>query len=469
MYFIGREKELAFLENEYAQFSSFVALTGREGLGQTAIINAFEQGKNAMRFSALIEIDSQCRRRFQDSLTKYTGAQYLENRELDSWESLFLAIAEYKPNEKKLIIMDNVQFLIEANNRFLFLLRNCWDGFLSKCNIMLITAGPIRTTTVQHYFRKDGIFRDGVVRVLHMQVFTFAELHTHHPDLNFTQLVELYTFTGGVPLYLDMFGEGTNIMGCLEDFVMNDSGYNRELPLQLLEKELREPATYFSILTAISRGNTKLQDIAKTLDMKTNSLGPYLSLLMKLDLIERQVPVTEATPEKSHKGMYVISDHFVDFWFKFISPYHTKLDQGNTAYVREKLEEGYLNRLVRPSYIKICRQILVTLCDAGEINFSPERIGSFWSADCIPSIDIIAINKEQNQIFVANCYYLSAGESVTPAEYITLSQHLADIEELKAFENVTFGLFTNTGFNSTLQDLARSSDNIILIEQTKTI
>lgn len=469
MYFIGREAELEFLEREYVAYSSFVALTGREGLGQTAILNAFEVGKDAMRFSALIEIDSQCRRRFRNALAEYTGDAYLENRRTDTWEELFLAIASYKPGAKKLIIIDNVQFLIEANNRFMFLLRNFWDEFLSKCNIMLITAGPVRTTTVQHYYRKDGIFRDGVVKVMHMRLFTFLELRTHHPTLNFRQLVELFTFTGGVPLYLDMFGDGTRIMDCLEEFVMSSSGHNRELPLKMLEKELREPATYFSILSAISQGNTKLQDIAKTLDMKTNSLGPYLSLLMKLDLVVRKVPVTEPLPAKSHKGMYVICDHFWDFWFKFISPYHAKLDQGNTAYVRQKLEAGYIEQLVRPSYVKICGQILDSLCAQGKVKFSPARTGTFWSTDGTPPVDIISVSKDGDQIFFANCHYLNEGEEVTTSEFRALAKAHADIFELKVYESVIFGLFTNTGFSPAVKDLARNSNNIVLIEQTSVV
>lgn len=464
--FIGREKELAFLENEYARKSSYVALMGREGLGQTALINAFERGKNSLHFSALIEIDSQCRRRFIKTLSEYTGPGYLGECNLDSWEGFFRAIAQYRPTVKKLVIIDNVQFLIEANNNFFNILRRCWDEFLCDHNIMLITAGPFRTTTVQHYVKKDGIFQDGVVKSLHLRTFNFLDLGSHHPALTFSQLTDLYTFTGGVPKYLDMFGDGTTIMDCLELYVMNQSGSYHELPLQMLEKEVREPATYFSILNAIAEGNNRLLDIANTLGLKTNSLGPYLSLLVNLNLIERRIPVTESVPEKSRKGMYRISDHFLDFWFQFISPYQVKLDQGNTAYVRQVLEQNYVERLVKPSYIKICSEIFTSMCLDGTVDFKIDRIGTYWNGDNTSPIDIIAVDESRERLFVANCYYLSAGECVPPEAHAIISQSLAGIEELKHYKDILYGFFTNQRFPSSMTTLAENYRHILLIRET---
>ena len=467
MRFIGREKELAFLEAEYAKKSSFVALWGREGYGQTSIINAFESGKPSLRFSALIEVDSQCRRRFRKAVAAYTGESFLADRPTESWEDLFRAIAGFQTEGKKLIILDNVQFLIEANKDFLFILRKCWDEFLSKGNVMLMTAGPIRTSTVQHYQSKDSIFQDGEVKVLYMRRFRLKELWEHHPNLSFAHLVDLYTFTGGVPAYLDMFGDGTHDLDCLETHVMSTSGYSHERPLGLLEREVREPATYFSILVAIADGNSKLLDIANTLHMKTNALGPYLSLLVKLGLIERRIPVTEENPEKSRKGMYCISDHFLNFWFQYICPNQEELDRGNTGLVRKHLEETYVQKLVVPAYVKVCRELLEDFCQDGKLPFTPQRIGAYWNTDSTCPIDIIAIDQERNQLLVADCFYLAPGEHVPPEAFGTLMRNLAAIEELCRYKEVVYCLFSNRAFPPALTELAHTSDHIHLVQETE--
>lgn len=465
MEFIGREVELEMLETEYAKENSYVALIGRQGFGQSALLNRFASNKKVFHFSAMIEIESQCIRRFVRDMAMYTGEEYLKDKELETWESAFQALAEYKSDEKKLIILDDVQFLIEANRDFFRILRKCWDDYMADKRIMLITAGPLMTTTVQYYFAKDGLFKDGVVKGLRLRAFYFLELRTHHPSLNFSQLTELYTITGGVPKYLDMFGHGFRIMDDIEEQVMRKSGYHYEMPLQLLEKEVREPATYFSILNVIAEGNNKLLDIARALRLKTNSLGPYLSLLIKLNLIERRIPVTEASPDKSRKGMYAISDHFADFWFKFISPNRVVLEEGNSAYVRKIVEDNYVESLIHPSYIKISREIFTSLCNQGKIKFVPDKIGSHWNGDNTSMIDLIAIDTKNKRLFVADCFFLPEGGLVPSDAFGELARKLANISELAGYKEVYYGFFTNRDFHPALKALARDDTHVKLIQE----
>lgn len=64
----------------------------------------------------------------------------------------------------------------------------------------------------------------------------------------------------------------------------------------MLKEELREPKIYLAILKAISQDQRKLGKIANQLGLDKNVLNKYLSVLLNLKIVERQLPITENTP-----------------------------------------------------------------------------------------------------------------------------------------------------------------------------
>jgi len=53
--------------------------------------------------------------------------------------------------------------------------------------------------------------------------------------------------------------------------------------------------------------------IASAMGVKQTSLTKYLRTLIDLDIIERQIPVTEEKPDMGKRGLYYIKDNFMDF------------------------------------------------------------------------------------------------------------------------------------------------------------
>ena len=95
--------------------------------------------------------------------------------------------------------------------------------------------------------------------------------------------------------------------------------------------------SYFSVIKAIAAGNSKLSAIASMLEVKATSLTKYLKTLMDLDILEREVPITENNPEKSKKGLYKIKDNYIRFWFAFIYPNRSFIESGNSRIVMDKI------------------------------------------------------------------------------------------------------------------------------------
>lgn len=70
-----------------------------------------------------------------------------------------------------------------------------------------------------------------------------------------------------------------------------------------MQHEVSEIGSYFSIIKTIAAGNQKLSKIALNLELKQTGLTKYLKTLINLDILEREVPVTEKNPEKSKRTL----------------------------------------------------------------------------------------------------------------------------------------------------------------------
>lgn len=109
-------------------------------------------------------------------------------------------------------------------------------------------------------------------------------------------------------------------------------------------EELREPRNYFSVLSAVAQGRTRLNEIVQGAGVgQATTVSRYLDVLQKMRLITREVPATESRPDKSKKGIYRIDDHFLRFRFRYVHPYEGSLELG--------LADAVLDQRVRPTFL----------------------------------------------------------------------------------------------------------------------
>ncbi|WP_233185624.1 DUF234 domain-containing protein [Thermotoga sp. SG1] len=77
------------------------------------------------------------------------------------------------------------------------------------------------------------------------------------------------------------------------------------------------------------------------MEVAQHKLSYYLSRLVDIDLLEREVPVAERSPEKSKSGLYRIKDYFLDFWFKYVYPYRSYIEIGQTDFVIDMVKKTF--------------------------------------------------------------------------------------------------------------------------------
>ena len=202
----------------------------------------------------------------------------------------------------------------------------------------------------------------------------------------------------------DMKGR-TDIYEAIEKCVLSRESYLYEEPNFLLEKEVQDVGSYFSIIKTIASGKERPAEIAAALEIKSTSLPKYLNVLIDLDILEREVPATETNPEKSKMGLYKIKDNYIKFWFKFIYPYKSYIETDHTDFVMDKIKENFIKNHVAFVYENICRtEFMNDLIANNTWDFVPQKIGRWWDRKDT-EIDIVAIDENSDSIIFGECKY----------------------------------------------------------------
>lgn len=470
--FIGRKNELEALEQEYLRDSGFVVIYGRRRVGKTRLIKEFIKDKNAFYFLATKEVESQSMKRFAGVIARTTKNQTIGKVSFTDWLDLFQVVADYKPNEKKVIVIDEFPYLVKTNEAFPSILQNAWDEILCNNNVMLILCGSLISMMKKHALSYDSPIYGRRTAQIRLMPLPFCQLYKTQ-ELSFTDAVEQYAVTGGVPKYLEFFDSKQSLYDVIENIVLSKNGFLYEEPQFLLENEVQTPNSYFSIIKAIADGNHKLSKISDALGLENSKLTPYLTTLTELGFIEKQVPITEKSIEKSRKGLYFIADNFIRFWFRYVYPYKGELELDNTQIVFEELDKDFIEKFVALEYENICMNIFTSLCENGKIDFIPSKIGSYWLNDIEnenTQIDVAAVDNKKKILFVGECKYHNS--PVDAKVYFNLKKKVEESCEInKVFKDfkIIYGIFSKSGFKQRLLDVASSNENILLINENSIV
>ncbi|MFP3909632.1 MAG: ATP-binding protein [Archaeoglobaceae archaeon] len=168
-----------------------------------------------------------------------------------------------------------------------------------------------------------------------------------------------------------------------------DSFIHQDVRFVLMEM-LEEPRYYFSILEAIATGNVTMGNITNYTGLERSLVGKYLNVLIDLNLIKRDIPVT-ASP-KTKKGIYSFQDNIFSFWFGFIYPYEDLINLGREKDVLAKIDRDF-NAYVGKSFEGIAKEFM------WDSNY--HRIGKWW--DRGEEIDVVALNDVSKEIAFLEC------------------------------------------------------------------
>lgn len=456
---INRSKELEFLEKEYQRnTSSLVILYGRRRVGKTELTNEFIKNKQAVYFLATEENETQNRISFQNIVAEQTGNELLKHVNADNWDMIFKVWLDAPSTGKKLMIIDEFQYLGKANRAFPSVFQRIWDTMLKNRNVMVILCGSLISMMESQTLAYSSPLYGRRTGQIKLKQIPFCHYHKFFPDKSEKELIEYYSITGGVPKYIELFYDSKDIFEAIENNVLSKSSFLYDEPNFLLQREVSEVGSYFSLIKTIASGNQKLSKIAAALELKQTGLTKYLKTLIDLDILEREVPVTEDNPESSKRGLYKIKDNFMLFWFKFVFPNLNYIESGHAELAMKKIRANLVDAHIAYVYEDICMEKMWELNANDTWNFHFDKVGRWW--DNNTEIDIVALDREEKHIIFGECKYRTGKVGTDVLRQLELKSER--VEWNRGVRQNYFILFSINGFTDELTALSKVRKDLIL-------
>lgn len=379
--FKNRERELKELDS-YLESDTFelIIIYGRRRIGKTELVLKATQKKERIYYLAVGRRNLE---RFYNTCVQH----YPESSRLKpDWEVLF----EFLKTRADVVIIDEFQNLIQEDSHILHIFQSVTDIILKGSTLTVILVGSsisMMTSKILDYKsplygRKTGS--------LELRAVPFFELTRFFPHADIEELVEIYGFADGIPFYLVQIDK--EFWQWLQEELMRERFLRDEVDF-LMKYEFRDVGTYTLILEAIAHGKTKVNEIKDFIKVKRTDISPYIRNLTEVKMVERVVPLFDNI--KSRRGQYYLCDNFLTFWFRYIYPNVSSIEEGifDIAIIREDY-----SRYLGPIFEDVCKQFLIKNV---ENFFSFTKIGKWWYKD--KEIDLIAVNRRTKDILFAEC------------------------------------------------------------------
>lgn len=399
MKFYNRTNELAELRRiqklSFSDHSRLTVVTGRRRIGKTSLImKAVEGLPTVYLFVGRKNEATLCAEYIpiiRQSLNTFVPG------EIRTFQSLFRYLMELATQQAFNVVIDEFQEFYNINESVYSDMQNIWDSYRLRSKMNLIVSGSIYSL-MQKIFQnsKEPLFgrADNIIKLSAFDLTTLKTImHDYYPNYTSDDLLALYTFTGGVPKYVELFCDNRvlSINEMIAFMCRENSSFTDEGKYLLIEEFGKNYAVYFSILSAISGGINTQPGIEAALGDKSVG-GQIKRLIEDYNIVTRHRPLL--AKEGSQTARYEIQDNFLRFWFNYFDRYRSLIEIKNYVGLRQIIQSDYATYtgLMLERYFK--QQFAES--------FQYRAIGSWWEPKGNQNeIDIVALRLEKNQAVVA--------------------------------------------------------------------
>ncbi len=454
--FIGRERELASLNRLYqsGQFE-FTVIYGRRRVGKTALINRFISGKSAIYFMGVESNAKQNLENLSKIILEYgTGIQ--TETAFVSFQAALEYVFKLAEKERLILAIDEYPYVARSSKSLASTLQLLIDKYKDCSKLMLILCGSSMSYMEDHVLAYKAPLYGRRTSQMKILPFDFADTCRYFKNFSGEDKAMIYGIVGGTPQYLSQMDDRLSIEDNIKNTFLNPTSSLFEEPENLLKQEVREPALYNAVITAIATGASRMVDISAKVGEDTSVCSTYLKNLMALGLIQKETPYGEKT---SRKSIYSIDDNMFRFWYRFVPENNSIIGRGAADLAYKRIEPN-LSDYMEKVFEEICKQYLWKLLLSGESPVEFKELGRWWGTDPFTrsqtEIDIMGVQDKDTVLF-GECKWTN--EKVDAGVLETLVRR----SRMFHYSKVQLYIFAKNGFTKGCVEAAGKMGNAALV------
>ena len=454
--FIGRDKELKALEKLYKSDKfEFVVIYGRRRVGKTALINQFIDNKKSIYFMGVESNEKQNLENISKSIIEFSSGIQTETS-FASFQAALEYVFKLSENERIILSIDEYPYVARSSKSLASTLQLLIDKYKDTSKLMLILCGSSMSYMEDHVLAYKAPLYGRRTAQMKILPFDFEESCRYFNNLSDEDKALIYGIVGGTPQYLLQMSEKLSVEENIKNTYLNPMSSLFEEPVNLLKQEVREPAIYTAIITAIATGHSRMSEISTKVGEDTNVCSNYLKNLINLGIVRKETPYGE---KASKKSIYSIEDNMFYFWYRFVLDNNSVIVRGATDMVYKRIEPELSNYMGRV-FEEICMQYLWKQLLEGVAPIEFTSLGRWWGNDpikkCQTEIDIMGEQDSESVLF-AECKWRN--EKVD----LDILENLIMRSKLFRYTNVHYYLFSKSGFTKGCMEEAEEMGNVTLV------
>ena len=454
--FLGREWELKKLNEMYlSKGFQFPVIYGRRRVGKTSLINEFIKDKKAIFFTGIENSAGQNLENLSRAILSYAGGG-ADEAVFPSFQSALEYVFRLAGKERLIFVIDEYPYVARAERSLASTLQALIDKYRDSSRLLLILCGSSMSFMENHVLAYKAPLYGRRTAQFKILPFDYFESKACHKNFSAVDMAVVYGAVGGTPQYLLQIDDRLSVKENIKRCFLNPASSLYEEPVNLIKQEVREPAAYNAIITAIASGSTKLSEISSKVGGETSACATYIKNLTALGIVKKETPFAE---KSTRKTIYKLNDNLFRFWYRFVPDNIAAISRGLDDEVYDRISP-LIDNYMGAVFEDICMQYLWKQRAKGECSIAFTDIGRWWGND--------AKNKREAEIDIMGDDGIGAAlfcECKWTKEKVDVGVLEALVERSRLFQykKMHYYIFARSGFTKGCVEKAKAFGNVNLV------